>query len=110
MLPIYNKINTLASVTAPTYGGTESKFMRGTIARVTVGDYLYNVPGIIDSVDFSWQTEYSWEINAIKPDGEEDTMPVLPHILDCSLNFKPIHDFVPESGLTTFISNNPKKG
>ena len=110
MLPIYNKINTLASVTAPTYGGTESKFMRGTIARVTVGDYLYNVPGIIDSVDFSWQKEYSWEINAIKPDGEEDTMPVLPHILDCSLNFKPIHDFVPESGLTTFISNNPKKG
>jgi hypothetical protein len=110
MLPIYNKINTLASVTAPTYGGTESKFMRGTIARVTVGDYLYNVPGIIDSVDFSWQTEYSWEINAIKPDGEEDTMPVLPHILDCSLNFKPIHDFVPESGLTPFISNNPKKG
>jgi hypothetical protein len=110
MLPIYNKINTLASVTAPTYGGTESKFMRGTIARVTVGDYLYNVPGIIDSVDFSWQTDYSWEINAIKPDGKEDTMPVLPHILDCSLSFKPIHDFVPESGLTTFISNNPKKG
>jgi hypothetical protein len=110
MLPIYNKINTLASVTAPTYGGTESKFMRGTIARVTVGDYLYNVPGIIDSVDFTWQTDYSWEINAIKPDGKEDTMPVLPHILDCSLSFKPIHDFVPESGLTTFISNNPKKG
>ena len=106
MLPIYNKINTLASVTAPTYGGTESSFMRGTIARVTVGDYLYNVPGIIDSVAYSWQKEYPWEINAIKPDGEEDTMPVLPHILDCSLNFKPIHDFVPESGLTTFISNN----
>ena len=109
MLPIYNKINTLASVTAPTYGGTESKFMRGTIARVTVGDYLYNVPGIIDTVDFSWQKEYPWEINAPLAYGEEDTMPVLPHILDCSLNFKPIHDFVPESGLTTFISNNREK-
>ena len=110
MLPIYNKINTLASVTALTYGGTESKFMRGTIARVTVGDYLYNVPGIIDSVAYSWQKEYPWEINAPLPtSGKEDTMPVLPHILDCSLSFKPIHDFVPESGLTTFISNKPKK-
>ena len=109
MLPIYNKINTLASVTAPTYGGTESKFMRGTIARVTVGDYLYNVPGIIDSVDLNWQREYPWEINAPLPDGKEDTMPVLPHVLDCNLSFKPIHDFVPESGLTTFISNRPKK-
>ena len=108
MLPIYNKINTLASVTAPTYGGTGSSFMRGTIARVTVGDYLYNVPGIIDSVAYSWQKEYPWEINAPLPSGSNDTMPmpVLPHILDCSLNFKPIHDFVPESGLTTFISNN----
>ena len=110
MLPIYNKINTLASVTTPTYGGTESKLMRGTIARVTVGDYLYNVPGIIDSVAYSWQKEYPWEINAPLPtSGKEDTMPVLPHILDCSLNFKPIHDFVPESGLTTFISNNREK-
>ena len=60
-------------------------------------------------VAYSWQKEYPWEINAIKPNGKEDTMPVLPHILDCSLNFKPIHDFVPESGLTTFISNKPKK-
>ena len=94
--PIYQKIATLASVTTPTYGGTESKFMRGTIARVTVGDYLYKVPGIIESVDFSWQTDYPWEINMRGPEGKEDTMPVVPHLLDCRINFKPIHDFIPE--------------
>ena len=114
MDPLYKKITTLASVTAPTYGGSESKFMRGTIARVTVGDYLYNVPGIIDSVEFSWQTDYPWEINMQGPEGKETTMPVVPHLLDCNVNFKPIHDFLPVAGLpqrpgVALIRNNPNK-
>ena len=109
MKPLYNKITTLASVTAPTYGGSASPFMRGTIARVTVGDYLYKVPGIIDSVSFDWQTDYPWEINMRGPEGQEDTMPVVPHLLDCSVSFKPIHDFIPQAGLKPFIVNNPNK-
>lgn len=112
--PIYQKIATLASVTTPTYGGTESKFMRGTIARVTVGDYLYKVPGIIESVDFTWQTDYPWEINMQGPEGNEDTMPVVPHLLDCSLSFKPIHNFIPQATYfrtpgTALIRNNTAK-
>ena len=112
--PIYQKIATLASVTTPTYGGTESKFMRGTIARVTVGDYLYKVPGIIESVDFNWQTDYPWEINMQGPEGNEDTMPVVPHLLDCSLSFKPIHSFIPEAAYLrspgiALIRNNSAK-
>ena len=109
MKPLYNKITTLASVVAPTYGGTASPFMRGTIAKVTVGDYLYKMPGIIDSVNYSWQTNYPWEINMRGPEGEEDTMPVVPHVLDCSINFRVIHDFLPEAGLKPFIVNNPNK-
>lgn len=112
--PIYQKISVLASVTTPTYGGVDSRFMRGTIARVTVGDYLYKVPGIIDSVEFSWQTDYPWEINMQGPEGKEDNMPVVPHLLDCRVNFKPIHDFIPqlgaiESPALALIRNNPNK-
>ena len=107
--PLYRKMSTLASVVAPTYGGSESRFMRGTIAEVTVGDYLYKEPGIIDSVDFNWQTDYPWEINMRGPEGQEDTMPVVPHLLDCTVSFKPIHKFLPTAGIEPFILNNPAK-
>jgi len=104
MNPLYEKITALASVVTPTYGGSESKFMRGTIARVTVGEYLYNVPGIIESVDFNWQTDYPWEIRLEKNDGVFEQVNIVPHVLDCSLNFKPIHDFVPQAGLPEYKS------
>ena len=108
--PMYSKISTLASVTTPTYGGTASPFMRGTIARVTVGDYLSRVPGIIDSVDFNWETNYPWEINAPLPNGEEDNMLIVPHVLNCTLSFKPIHDYLPtvaaqRTPITRMIAN-----
>ena len=43
------------------------------------------------------------------PEDKEDTMPVVPHILDCSINFRPVHDFLPQAGLKPFIVNNPNK-
>ena len=114
MDPLYQKMATLASATTPTYGGTESKFMRGTIARVTVGDYLYKVPGIIDTVNFNWETNYPWEINMQGPERNEDPIPVVPHLLDCSLSFRPIHDFIPQAGYlrspgNALIRNNSTK-
>ena len=62
MKPLYRKAATLASVTAPTYG-QGGRFMRGSIAKVTVGDYIYEQPGIIDSVSYTWQKDYPWEIS-----------------------------------------------
>jgi len=97
MKPLYRKMAALASVTAPTYGG-DGKFMRGTIAKVTVGDYIYEVPGIIESVNYTWNTDYNWEIAYQNVEGQtDDDMQELPQIMDCSLTFKPIHNFVPEA-------------
>ena len=113
MEPMYSKISTLASATAPTYGGSASPFMRGTLVRVTIGDYLSRVPGIIDSIDFNWQTDYPWEINAPLPNGEEDNMLIVPHVLDCNISFKPIHEYLPSvttqrTPITRFIGNVTK--
>ena len=58
MFPLYRKMVLLASTTAPTYG--DGSFMKGTIVKMTVGDYIYNTYGIIESVNYSWQTEYPW--------------------------------------------------
>ena len=104
MRPIYQKINYLASTTAPTYG--EGTFMKGTLVKVTVGDYLYEVPAVINSVQYSWQTDYPWEISLSNPENEiDDDMQVLPHVLDCSVDLSIIHNFVPQTGDVPFVSN-----
>ena len=106
MKPLYRKAATLASVTAPTYGDN-GRFMRGSIAKVTVGDYIYEQPGIIDSVQYTWQKDYPWEIAFQGPELEDEKGPqVLPHVLDVSLSFKVIHDFLPQTGINPFITNH----
>ena len=106
MKPLYRKAATLASVTAPTYGDN-GRFMRGTIAKVTVGDYIYEQPGIIESVQYTWQKDYPWEISFQGPELKDEKGPqVLPHVLDVSVSFKVIHDFLPQTGINPFITNH----
>lgn len=110
MRPLYRKAATLASVTAPTYGDN-GRFMRGSIAKVTVGDYIYEQPGIIESVQYNWQKDYPWEISFNNPENgdlpkeQRERAQVLPHVLDVSVSFKVIHDFLPQTGITPFITN-----
>ena len=108
MRPLYRKAATLASVTAPTYG-TGGRFMRGSLAKVTVGDYIYEQPGIIESVQYTWQKDYPWEISFQNPEGG-DNLQVLPHVLEVSLTFKVIHDFIPETGVVPLITNHRPTG
>ena len=105
MKPLYQKMAYLASSTAPSYGGN-GKFMRGTLVKVTVGDYIYELPGILESVNYTWDTQYSWEIAMQNPEGNTDgDMQELPHTMNCALSFKPIHNFIPETGLLPYITN-----
>ena len=100
--PLYTKMVELASVTAPTYseGGT----MKGNFVKVTVGDYLDNIPGIITNVSYSWNTSYPWDIakqyskDIDTPGSIDNETQQLPTVLDCSLSFTPIHSFVPQQG------------
>lgn len=114
--PLYKKLVYLASTTAPTY--TQEGFMNGTIVRMNVGDYLSNTPGYISSVNYSWETRYPWEITLGKKDDNAPKTPSqnsdlelqeLPHILNCSVSFTPIHTFTPQTGLYHYITN-PAEG
>lgn len=110
MKPLYKKMVYLASSTAPTYQ-TNGGFMRGTLAKVTIGSYLSQIPGVIESVKYTWNTEYPWEIAMQNPEnGIDDDMQELPMIMDCSISFKPIHDFAPQTGLKHFITNPAPAG
>ena len=83
--PLYEKINLLVGATAPTYG--DGSFMKGTLTKITIGDYLKQVSGFISSVGLSWDLAHSWEL---QEEGKR-----LPHVLSCNVSFTPIHDFVP---------------
>jgi hypothetical protein len=104
MKPLYQKMIWLASSTAPTYADN-GQFMRGTIVKMTVGDYVYELPGVMNSVNYSWNVDYPWEIAMLEPEGRGDnTMQELPMIMDCQIDFTPIHTFTPETGLKKYIT------
>ncbi len=104
MKPIYQKMVYLASSTAPTYTDN-GQFMRGTIVKMTVGDYVYELPGVMNSVTYNWNADYPWEIAMTEPEGIGDTtMQELPMVMDCSIDFTPIHTFTPETGLKKYIT------
>ena len=74
--------------------------------RLTVGDYLKKVPGLINNVNINWMKEYPWEIR-LDPNELDKDMKILPQVLDVSFGFTPIHDFVPDNQVTTpFIGLN----
>ena len=110
---LYKRLNQLASYTNPTYTGT---FMAGTFIKLTLGDYLIATPGFLTGVDFKWQTSYPWEVTGAEKSisdlgiDEISNIPKLPHILDVSIRFTPIHNFIPEANPKTvnrpFIASN----
>ena len=106
MAPLYEKMIWLASATAPTYTST-GQFMRGTITKITVGDYIYELPGVLNSVNYAWNTEYPWEIAMTEPEvqGKADFEQELPMVMDCSIDFTPVHTFTPTTGLQNYITS-----
>jgi len=89
--PLYNKLNYLISQVYPDYS-SNSSIMRAPIVRVTLGDYLYRVPGFLQSVNVTVDNSTSWEINL----EESDDVQELPHVLEVGISFKPIHDILPQ--------------
>jgi hypothetical protein len=83
MTPLYNKLNYLASQVYPDY--SDAGFMRAPLVKVTIGDYLYRVPGFLESVNITVDNNAPWELDSYE----------LPKVLDVSVSFKPIHDVLP---------------
>ena len=126
MQPIYQKINYLAAQTAPNYSSTGR--IRTPYTKLTIGDWFNKIPGLITQVGLTWQKDYPWEIALdkeikfkTKKDeneqeirgetenilGKDRDMLILPHVLDVSLSFQPIHNFTPRNDIMSpFIGIN----
>lgn len=96
LIPMYQKLNFLASNLAPDYSGIG--YMRGPLVNLTVGGYLYEVPGFITGMTLEMSEEYPWEIG-IKDTGlggEDITVKELTQVIRVSnFAFTPIHRFIP---------------
>tara|TARA_R110000744_G_scaffold77980_2_gene153912 strand:- start:2630 stop:4516 length:1887 start_codon:yes stop_codon:yes gene_type:complete len=92
MRPLYRKLNYLLSNTAPEYHETSGRMMT-PFMRLTLGSYFDRLPGVMTNVGITWQKDYSWEINL---ENNMGGLYILPHVLDVSVTYQPIHDFLPQ--------------
>ena len=105
---IYDKLNYLASVTAPNYSA--GGFMRGNLIKVTVGDYLNNTIGILNGLSYSIPQESPWDIGR-NSDGKQDENSLqMPFIIDVGgFSFTPIHNFIDKTVPNSYITEGKEK-
>ena len=104
LMIMHQKLNYLASNLAPDY--VNGQYMAGPLVRLTVGGYLYEQYGFIESLSLNIPDNSPWEIAVGSPEKGTDigiggglkhdtSVKELPHVLEVSgFSFRPIHDFV----------------
>jgi hypothetical protein len=118
LIPMYQKLNYLASVCAPDY--SDAGYMRGNLVTLTVGGYFQEQVGIMTGLNFDIPQESPWEIaipdnnnilttgaegNEIFTDPSVKEMPLIVKVT--GFNFIPIHDFVPRVQQNSFANGKP---
>ena len=116
LIPMYQKLNYLASANAPHY--SEDGYMGGNLISLTIGGWCYEQVGIMNGLTLSVPEESPWEISIpdaiesnkklskddsqILTDPSVKEMPMIVKVTGFS--FKPIHNFVPQ------VQNNDFEG
>ncbi|MDC6465010.1 hypothetical protein PQZ39_01110 [bacterium] len=105
LIPMYRKLNYLASSLAPDY--SDFGYMRGNLVTLTLGGWFYEQPGIIRGMTLEVPNDSPWEIGIPSNTGTgiaadespvktDPTVKELPHIIKVTgFQFTPIHEFVP---------------
>ena len=104
LIPMYQKLNYLASVCAPDY--SKAGYMRGNLISLTVGGWCYEQIGIMRGITLDVPSESPWEIGINDESNTNDpTVKELPMIIKVTgFQFNPIHNFVPR------VQNNSYAG
>jgi hypothetical protein len=73
--------------------------MRGILAQLTVGGYLYEQPGIITQLTYDVPQESPWEIGINDEGTTDNSIREMPHIMKVSgFSFIPIYKQRPQFG------------
>ena len=95
LIPMYRKLNYLASTMAPDYN--TAGFMRGNLVRLTLGGYLYEQPGFISQLTYEAPQESSWEIAIDQAGNSDNSVKELPFMIRVTgMTFTPIQKFLPQ--------------
>jgi hypothetical protein len=89
--PMWQKLNYLYSNVMPDYS---NNVMKAPYMKLTIGNYMYRQPGIIKSMNYTISNDSPWEIAITDPE-QRGNLYELPHVLNVSMTFAPIHDFLP---------------
>lgn len=93
MRPLYKKLNWLMSQVYPDYSPVYN-VMRGNVVRVTIGDYIYRMPGFLENINVTIDNSNTpWEI--LLNELDESDVRQLPHMVTVQCSFKPIMDILP---------------
>ena len=105
LIPMYKKLNYLASTLAPDY--SPAGYMRGNLVQLTIGGYLYEQPGFITSLTYEMGEDSPWEIGIGTTETPDDSsVKELTQIIRVSgFSFTPIHNFVPRKQRLEFSNN-----
>jgi len=107
---MYQKLNALITgAMYPSYNKQHK--MRGSMIRLTIGDFMENQPCVVDSFNLVVPDDNSWEIAY---DGQQNQVDgitedyVLPKIINGSMTISPIYNFLPQKSLskTFFVLPN----
>ena len=105
LMPMYRKLNYLASNLTPDYTG--KGYMTGNLVQLTIGGYLYEQVGFINSLTYDLPAESPWEIGINDEGNYDSTTKEMPHILKVTgFSFTPIHDFIPSKQTLTAPNGN----
>jgi hypothetical protein len=130
MPAIYTKLNYLMSSFAPDYN--ERNQMRGNYAYLTIGDYIYQQPGVFTSMNITnlvGDGSAPWEIQLSEPEfrnsggagvntatGKDFFQHEMPTYMKVTMAFNPIHNFLPRKNkrdkehTATFVTPNFRIG
>ena len=99
---VYSKLNYLASLMAPDY--SSGGFMRGNLVKLTIGDYITDVPGVLTGIDFKIDENAGWNIGRDQNGNKISEDYVMPKLIEVGgFKFLPIHDFIPKTVQQSFI-------
>ncbi len=118
LIPMYQKLNYLASVNAPDY--SDIGYIGGNLISLTIGGWCYEQVGVMNGLTLSVPEESPWEISI--PDNDNITFSAdgsqiltdpsvkeLPMIVKVTgFTFNPIHNFIPQVQQNAF--NGAKLG
>ena len=95
MIPMWRKLNYLASYTMPDYNKAGTK-PSGPFMRLTIGDLYYRCPGFITALSYTFPDEESWDIAADYNVDTNADPKQLPMSVEVSVSYTIINDYRPQ--------------